>query len=134
MPQRLARRLFHEPQGRSQGECRSAWRGGFPMSLAMNIALAILFLSLALWTIVARDTFAAVAGFIPYGLLLTLVWLQLSAIDVAMTEAAIGAGLTGALLIGAASRLRKTEAAARAERPGLLTRVLAAILAAAVAA
>lgn len=104
------------------------------MSLALNIALAILFLSLALWTIVARDTFAAVAGFIPYGLLLTLVWLQLSAIDVAMTEAAIGAGLTGALLIGAASRLRKTEAAARAERPGLLTRVLAAILAAAVAA
>ena len=104
------------------------------MSLVMNIALAILFLSLALWTIVARDTFAAVAGFIPYGLLLTLVWLQLSAIDVAMTEAAIGAGLTGALLIGAASRLRKTEAAARAERPGLLTRVLAAILAAAVAA
>ena len=68
------------------------------MTLALNIALAALFLSLAVWTIAARDTFAAVAGFIPYGLLMTLVWLQLSAIDVAMTEAAIGAGLTGALL------------------------------------
>ena len=41
-------------------------------------------------------------------------------VDVALTEAAIGGGLTGALLIGAASRLRGTEAAARAERPRAL--------------
>ena len=102
--------------------------------LALNIALAALFLSLAVWTVVARDSFAAVAGFIPYGLLLALVWLQLSAVDVAMTEAAIGAGLTGALLIGAAARLRGAEAAARAQRPGVLTRVLAALLSAVVAA
>lgn len=104
------------------------------MSLTLNIALALLFLGLAAWTVFARDTFAAVAGFIPYGLLLTLVWLQLSAIDVAMTEAAIGAGLTGALLVGAASRLRRTEAAARADQPGLPTRVLAAVAAVGVAA
>lgn len=104
------------------------------MSLTLNTALALLFLGLAAWTVFARDTFAAVAGFIPYGLLLTLVWLQLSAIDVAMTEAAIGAGLTGALLVGAASRLRRTEPAARADRPGLLTRVLAAVAAVGVAA
>ncbi|MDM0000947.1 DUF4040 domain-containing protein [Variovorax sp. J22P240] len=104
------------------------------MSLTLNIALALLFLGLAAWTVFARDTFAAVAGFIPYGLLLTLVWLQLSAIDVAMTEAAIGAGLTGALLVGAASRLRRTEAAARVDQPGLPTRVLAAVAAVGVAA
>jgi multisubunit Na+/H+ antiporter MnhB subunit len=97
------------------------------MTDALNVALAGLVLGLAAWTIVARETFAAVAGFIVYGLLLTLVWVQLSAIDVALTEAAIGAALTGALLIGAAYRLRKTEAAALAERPGALTRVLAAI-------
>jgi multisubunit Na+/H+ antiporter MnhB subunit len=103
------------------------------MSLTLNIALALLFLGLATWTVFARDTFASVAGFIPYGLMLTLVWLQLSAIDVAMTEAAIGAGLTGALLVGAASRLRRTEATAHADRPGLLTRVLAAIASVAVA-
>ncbi|MDM0105437.1 DUF4040 domain-containing protein [Variovorax sp. J22R24] len=103
------------------------------MSLTLNTALALLFLGLAAWTVFARDTFAAVAGFIPYGLLLTLVWLQLSAIDVAMTEAAIGAGLTGALLVGAASRLRRTEATARADLPGLPTRVLAALAAITVA-
>ncbi|MCB1958422.1 MAG: Na(+)/H(+) antiporter subunit B, partial [Rhodocyclaceae bacterium] len=49
-------------------------------------------------------------------------------------EAAIGGGLTGALLIGAAGRLRKTEAATRAEYPGVLIRTLAAILAVTVTA
>jgi multisubunit Na+/H+ antiporter MnhB subunit len=100
---------------------------------AISIGIGILLLALAVWTVAVRDTFAAVAGFIPYGLLLTLAWLVLRAVDVALTEAAIGAGLTGALLIGAASRLHVTEAAAQAEEPGLLTRVAAAIFATAVA-
>ncbi|HEY2257584.1 MAG TPA: hydrogenase subunit MbhD domain-containing protein, partial [Variovorax sp.] len=104
------------------------------MSFAPIVGLVLLLLALALWTIVARDTFAAVAGFVPYGLLLTLAWLALRAIDVALTEAAIGAGLTGALLIGAAARLRKSEAAAHAEQPGAGTRVLAAVFATLVAA
>lgn len=104
------------------------------MTAALTLALVGLLMALAVWTLVARDTFAAVAGFVPYGLLLTLAWLQLRAVDVAMTEAAIGAGLTGVLLIAAAARLRSTEAPAWAERPGALTRVLAAIVSAAVAA
>jgi multisubunit Na+/H+ antiporter MnhB subunit len=53
---------------------------------------------------------------------------------VALTEAAIGGGLTGALLVGAASRLRGTEAAARAERPRALVRAAAALLSVAVTA
>jgi len=69
-----------------------------------------------------------------YGLLLALVWVRLAGIDVALTEAAIGGGLTGALLVNAASRLRGTEAAARAERPRTLVRVAAAALSAAVTA
>lgn len=99
------------------------------MNLTLNLALVLLLLGLAAWTVFARDTFAAVAGFISYGLLLTLVWLKLSAIDVAITEAAIGAGLTGALLVGAASRLRRTEDLARTDRPGPFTRALAALAA-----
>jgi hypothetical protein len=34
---------------------------------ALNIGLAALLIGLALWTILARDAFAAVAGFIAYG-------------------------------------------------------------------
>jgi multisubunit Na+/H+ antiporter MnhB subunit len=101
---------------------------------ALNAGLALLILALAIWTVVARDTFAATVGFVAYGLLLTLVWMQLHGIDVALTEAAIGGGLTGALLIRAAARLRKTEAAAHTERPGVPTRVAAALAAVCVTA
>ncbi|WP_322029124.1 hydrogenase subunit MbhD domain-containing protein [Paraburkholderia sp. J76] len=104
------------------------------MIFAISASIGVLLLALALWTVVVRDTFAAVAGFIPYGLLLTLAWLVLRAVDVALTEAAIGAGLTGALLIRAATRLRATEASAEAETPGRLMRVAAAAVSAAVAA
>ena len=104
------------------------------MSVATHISLAVLLLGLAFWIVVVRDTFSAVAGFIPYGLLLTSAWLALSAIDVALTEAAIGAGLTGALLIAAASRLRKTEAEARVESPGAVTQIVAVTLAGGIAA
>ena len=96
------------------------------MIAVLNISLAALILGLGVWVVLARDAYGAVVGFIAYGLLLTLVWVQLHGIDVALTEAAIGGGLTGALLISAAARLRGTEAAARAERPGNLTCWLAA--------
>jgi len=99
----------------------------------LNLMLAALILLLAAETVFARGAFAAVAGFVAYGLLLTLVWLRLQSVDVALTEAAIGGGLTGALLIGAARRLRGTEAAAVAERPRLGTRLVAALLSATVA-
>ena len=103
------------------------------MNFVLDIGLAALILGLAVWATVARDAFTAVVGFLAYGLLLTLVWVQLQGIDVALIEAAIGGGLTGALLIGAASRLRGTEAAARrAETPGLPARCVAALLAGAV--
>ena len=90
------------------------------------LGLTALLLGLAAWTVFARDAFTAVVSFIAYGLLLTLAWVYLRGIDVALTEAAIGAGLTGALLINAAARLRSTEAAARAERPAASSRWLAA--------
>ena len=59
---------------------------------------------MAVWTIAARESFAAVVGFVAYGLLLALVWVRLAAPDVALTEARIGSGLTGGLLIAVASR------------------------------
>jgi len=101
---------------------------------ALNLGTALVILALAVWTVASRDTFAAVVGFVAYGLLLTLVWVQLRGVDVALTEAALGGGLTGAMLIGAAARLRRTEGAARAERPGVPTRVAAALLAGCVTA
>jgi multisubunit Na+/H+ antiporter MnhB subunit len=98
----------------------------------LNLGLAVLILGLGAWVVFAREAFSAVVGFISYGLLLTLVWVQLSGVDVALTEAAIGGGLTGALLIGAVSRLRGTTAVGRSERAGPLVVCLAAASAIAV--
>ncbi len=104
------------------------------VALALETVLAAVVLSVAVWTIAAREAFAAVVGFVAYGLLLALVWVRLGAADVALTEAAIGSGLTGALLLGAAARLRTGERTAVAEQSGALLRLQAAGLAAAVAA
>ena len=97
-------------------------------------ALALLVLGVAIWTVAAGPAFAAVIGFVAYGLLLALVWVRIAAVDVALTEAAVGSGVTGALLISAAARLRPTEQRAAAEQPGLAMRYAAAILAIIVAA
>jgi multisubunit Na+/H+ antiporter MnhB subunit len=65
---------------------------------------------------------------VAFGLLLALVWVRLAAVDVALTEAAIGSGVTGAVLIAAAARLRPTEMRSAAERPGAMTHLVAALL------
>ena len=99
---------------------------------AYALLLALLILAVAAWTIAARRTFAAAVGFVAYGLLLSIAWVALSAIDVALTEVAIGGGLTGVLLIGAAVRLRPTEPSISAERAGAPLRLIAALTSAAV--
>jgi multisubunit Na+/H+ antiporter MnhB subunit len=99
----------------------------------LDLGLAILVLAVAAWTIAAREAFGAVVGYVAYGLLLSIVWVRLYAPDVALTEAAIGSGVTGVLLVTSGARLRRAgeiEAAA----PGLSQRVLAAALAVLVAA
>jgi uncharacterized MnhB-related membrane protein len=78
---------------------------------ALDVGLAFLVFAVAAWTVFAPGAFAATVGYVVYGLLLSLVWMRLFAIDVALTEAAIGSGVTGILLIGAAARLRGAEMA-----------------------
>jgi multisubunit Na+/H+ antiporter MnhB subunit len=94
---------------------------------AFDAVLAATVLAVACWTMAIRDTFAAVVGFVAYGLLLALVWVRLAAPDVALTEAAIGGGVTGVLLLGAAARLRGAQAAATAETPGRVLRLVAGV-------
>lgn len=103
------------------------------LTFILETALAGLVLGAAAWTILTRNAFAAAVGFVSYGLLLALVWVQLAAIDVALTEAAIGSGLTGLLLLSAAARLRGTESQAGAG-PGKPTRVLVALCCATISA
>lgn len=106
------------------------------MSVALLVdgGLLALVVLVAVWTILVRDSFSAVIGYACYGLLLAFAWVRLAAIDAALTEAAIGGGLTSVLLIRAVVRLRATEVATLTETPGRVQRILAAVLSVTVAA
>ena len=100
----------------------------------LDLGLAILVLAVAGWTIAARELFASVVGYVAYGLVLSIVWIRLYAPDVALTEAAIGSGVTGVLLVTSGSRLRRAGDGEANPPPGISLRFLAAALALLVAA
>ncbi len=62
-------------------------------------ALLVFVLVSALVTVFLRDTLAAIVSFAAYSLGLALLWVTLQAPDVALTEAAIGAGVTTVLFL-----------------------------------
>jgi uncharacterized MnhB-related membrane protein len=68
--------------------------------------VAISLLSLAWAVLASTDLFKAVVLFIAFGLLMALAWVRLGAPDIALAEAAVGAGLTGALLLDAVGQMR----------------------------
>jgi energy-converting hydrogenase B subunit D len=67
--------------------------------LVIDLLLVAGTLVLALMCVAAKDLFKAIVLFVSLGLFVTVVWARLQAWDVAIAEAAIGAGLTGALLL-----------------------------------
>jgi uncharacterized MnhB-related membrane protein len=74
----------------------------------LDWALAITLVGLALQVLSTRNLFKAVVYFIAFGLLLALTWVRLEAVDIALAEAAIGAGLTGVLFLTTLSHLEST--------------------------
>ncbi|EGV17262.1 Na(+)/H(+) antiporter subunit B [Thiocapsa marina] len=69
-----------------------------------DLLLTLTLVGLAVVTLTSREPRRAVILFIAFGLLLALVWARLRAPDLALAEAAIGAGLSGALMLAAARR------------------------------
>jgi uncharacterized MnhB-related membrane protein len=92
----------------------------------LDVVLATLVIGVAIFTITARELFASVVGYVAYGLLLAFVWVRLYAPDVALTEAAVGSGVTGVLLITAGKRLGALRNAAQEAEPGFAFKLLTA--------
>ncbi len=68
--------------------------------------LAVTLIGLAWQVLASSDLLKAVILFIAFGLLMALAWVRLQAPDIALAEAALGAGLTGALLLSALGIIR----------------------------
>jgi multisubunit Na+/H+ antiporter MnhB subunit len=104
------------------------------MNLLLDLALVAWLVVLALHVARTGDDRNAIIAFIAFGLLLGLAWTRLGAIDVALTEAAIGGGITGLLLLRAEAHLRRGRQAGSTARQGKsVTTIVAALTSIAVA-
>ena len=74
-----------------------------------DVGLVFTIVWLAVRTLAEVKMFKSVVLFIAFGLLTALAWVRLAAPDIALAEAAIGAGITGALLLDAVGHLRGRE-------------------------
>lgn len=78
------------------------WLDGLLVFALLGTAAAVL---------LSRDLFRAVVMFMAFGLLMAVAWVRLNAPDIALAEVAIGAGLTGVLLLDAVSHFRRGRGA-----------------------
>lgn len=79
------------------------------MSRAFDVALLALLITCALCVVRTKNLLAAAIIFSAYSLLMCLVWMHRGAPDVALTEAAVGAGVTTVLFLVAISRTTRRE-------------------------
>jgi multisubunit Na+/H+ antiporter MnhB subunit len=93
------------------------------MNLAIDLVLALGLVMLAWQSLVGRSLFRGIVMYVVFGLVLALAWARLGSPDLAMAEAAIGAGVTGALLMIAYWRLRRIEPVEPADPTPPLSRV-----------
>jgi energy-converting hydrogenase B subunit D len=78
-------------------------------AITFDGVLALVLLVLAWQLLRSPNLFKAIVLFISFGLMLSIAWVRLKAVDIALAEAAIGAGLTGALFLTALDRLQRNE-------------------------
>lgn len=90
-----------------------------------DLLLAASLVGLSLMLLLGADFFRSVVLFIVFGLLMALAWARLNAPDLALAEAIVGAGVTGALLMGTWHRTKSAFQAGEWEKtlvmPQLLT-------------
>ncbi len=79
------------------------------MTEILNALLLLFLIVCAVAVARIRDLLSAVILFASFGLIMAVIWQQLSAPDVAMVEAALGAGVSTLLLVAAISKTRRIE-------------------------
>lgn len=80
-----------------------------------DATLVIILLACAWLALTTPNLLRAVMLFIAFGLLVALAWVRLQAPDVALAEAAVGSGLTGALLLSTLSAMQRAAQRRRAQ-------------------
>lgn len=99
------------------------------LELLPDIVLGVLLLLMAWGALYAPTRYDAMALFVAFGVIVALVWARLGAPDLALAEAAIGAGLTGVLMLQAARQLPADAGFSRFQVPWFVGSLLFLVLA-----
>lgn len=74
--------------------------------IVIDIFLLLLLIWLSFKVVTLKDLFSVTIYFIVFGMILALVWIRQGAYDLAIAEVALGAGITGALLLDTVTFLK----------------------------
>ena len=72
-----------------------------------DVLLLVMVLTLAIVALTIKDLVAAAVVLGAYSFLLCLIWTEMEAVDVAFTEAAVGAGVSTVLMLGTALYIKR---------------------------
>jgi len=75
----------------------------------LNVILLLLLVATALTASLLRDLLGAVIAFSSYSLVMAVIWQRLQAPDLALTEAAVGAGITTVLFVVAIFKMQRKK-------------------------
>ena len=76
---------------------------------ALNVILLLFIIVCAMAVSFTRSLLSAVIIFMAQGLVLSVVWIMLRSPDLAVTEAAVGAGISSILMFAALKKIRAIE-------------------------
>jgi len=79
------------------------------MTEFIDLILLLFIVICALAAVSMKDLLSSTLILGAYSLVMALVWMRLNAVDVAFTEASVGAGITSVLMLAALSRTRRDE-------------------------
>lgn len=77
--------------------------------IIFNVILIVFLIVCAIAVEKTKDLLSAVIIFSAYSLMMSVLWLILKSPDVALTEAAVGAGVTSILFIAVISKTKRYE-------------------------
>jgi energy-converting hydrogenase B subunit D len=73
----------------------------------IDVVLLVLIVVSAVGAVAVKDLLASVILFGAFGFFMCLCWIEMGAVDVAFTEASVGAGITTVLLVVAVSKAER---------------------------
>ena len=82
---------------------------GFKLTEAVKIVLLILMIACAVSVNLTKSLLQAVIVFMTYSALMCVIWILMESPDLAITEAAVGAGVSSVLFLAALRRIMEKD-------------------------